>query len=865
MNLSEALKAGVIPNTANPIDIILTAHSEHLEDFLQKQIPRHHQIMSNAHTVDEARNKFKVKCDFSEAELATMSDLKIWPGTLEVTGPSDSTESPQFDHVLNEAPSLSAMKSSLGILNSLRRKKIHRPVNDSTITHCYNCNSAFGMIHRKHHCRACGRIFCYNCSQWSERIPQDLISYNDTKHWIIPGQASRVCQSCRDIIDNFRRIEHLVKYFEIVAFPFDLCVRASTLCKDWREAMRIYLSNVRDIQYSLPSTPLTDRDRRALKSNMSYFQGHNKWLLQALKMGLQRGLPLGAIGVQSRLPSGELSTITEGTGYVGEEISTGRIKRCTEMMCDRNCCEELTAFDAIIIVNTPLYNVDVKLMALRILDTTTFPPDIALFLPMEDSSVQDFILRRPDLFFDFFWLSRIDHGLSTDIFKNKLMLANHDQAHSVQESIQLIAMLESYDNLYTLAQKLQSLKVPFMGPFGMIEKFDSDITMKPSATRPIIMRYYEKGVKRAFLYKQEDVRKDAHVVALIRLMYHLCGDIFASCRDAAFLPVSSGAIDIVGPRRDSGSWFTRDSPIHSNSFKHPVSLPNIFQSSPRSIPGMPTPPPPSPISSFPNDSPTSMMRDTTYTRSPLDFLSQSPGERFLDSFPNPEGMPSETDMRFLAIYRVMPISTNAGFIEIVPNAHTLSDVLARGTISNHLYKSNVNKTVREVSSNYSASLAFWTVVTYLLGVGDRHLENIMIRDDGVLFHIDYGFVFGADSTASFVRLDKNLIEGLGGNDMYEAFKARCCEIYCCLRRHVNFICACLLRLATIRPPIKGYDFTPEFIERFVTDRFLLGQTEEEAKEAFSNIIDSSRETFVRRVSDIVHSTMSTLKIHWWSQ
>ncbi len=142
------------------------------------------------------------------------------------------------------------------------------------------------MLNRRHHCRACGRIFCYLCSQWSEIIPKDLISYINIKDWITPGQVSRVCQLCKDIINNFRRIEGLVKYFEIVAYPFDLCVKASTLSRDWREAIRIYLFNIRDIQYSVPSMPLLERDKRALQSNIQHIQGHSKWILQALKMGL---------------------------------------------------------------------------------------------------------------------------------------------------------------------------------------------------------------------------------------------------------------------------------------------------------------------------------------------------------------------------------------------------------------------------------------------------------------------------------------------------------------------------------------------------------------------------------------------------
>ncbi|KAK4046921.1 Phosphatidylinositol (PI) 3-kinase [Microbotryomycetes sp. JL201] len=97
----------------------------------------------------------------------------------------------------------------------------------------------------------------------------------------------------------------------------------------------------------------------------------------------------------------------------------------------------------------------------------------------------------------------------------------------------------------------------------------------------------------------------------------------------------------------------------------------------------------------------------------------------------------------------------------------------------------------EVLDTYVRSCAGYCVVTYLLGVGDRHLDNLLLSPDGHFFHVDFGYILGRDPKPfpPAVKVCKEMVDAMGGvhSQHYVRFKSLCHTGFALLRKNANLI------------------------------------------------------------------------------
>ncbi|KAG1669979.1 hypothetical protein FOA52_016240 [Chlamydomonas sp. UWO 241] len=208
---------------------------------------------------------------------------------------------------------------------------------------------------------------------------------------------------------------------------------------------------------------------------------------------------------------------------------------------------------------------------------------------------------------------------------------------------------------------------------------------------------------------------------------------------------------------------------------------------------------------------------------------------------------------------VLPTSGDDGLVEFVPST-PLSKVLStHRTIHRYLSQWQADPggpfgLKAEALETFVRSCAGYCVATYVLGVGDRHLDNLMLTADGRLFHIDFGYILGNDPKPfpPPMKICKEMVEAMGGqgSEYYVQFRMYCCEAYNILRKSADLILSLFHLMAGAS--IETIRADPEKAILKLQEKFRLDFTDEQAVEYMQMLINESATALMPQIVETTH-------------
>ncbi|KAK4227533.1 phosphatidylinositol 3-kinase catalytic subunit type 3 [Podospora fimiseda] len=222
----------------------------------------------------------------------------------------------------------------------------------------------------------------------------------------------------------------------------------------------------------------------------------------------------------------------------------------------------------------------------------------------------------------------------------------------------------------------------------------------------------------------------------------------------------------------------------------------------------------------------------------------------------------------LSPYKILATSTSAGLSQFVPSMtfQGISSKFRSNPALSYLKQNSPDSNGpyglrKETLDIFIKSCAGYCVITYILGVGDRHLDNLLLAPDGHFFHADFGYILGRDPKpfAPAMKLSKEMVDCMGGpnSDYYKQFKQYCFLAYSALRKNSNLILNLFSLMVDANiPDIK---LEPDKAVLKVKDRFHLELTEEEAIRHLERIIDDNLNALVPVVIDKLHELVQAFR------
>ncbi|XP_071472467.1 phosphatidylinositol 4-phosphate 3-kinase C2 domain-containing subunit alpha isoform X2 [Marmota flaviventris] len=227
------------------------------------------------------------------------------------------------------------------------------------------------------------------------------------------------------------------------------------------------------------------------------------------------------------------------------------------------------------------------------------------------------------------------------------------------------------------------------------------------------------------------------------------------------------------------------------------------------------------------------------------------------------------DLR-MVIFKCLSTGRDRGMVELVPASDTLRKIQVEYGVTGSfkdkplaewLRKYNPSEEEYEkASENFIYSCAGCCVATYVLGICDRHNDNIMLRSTGHMFHIDFGKFLGhAQMFGSFKRdrapfvLTSDMAYVINGGEKptirFQLFVDLCCQAYNLIRKQTNLF----LNLLSLMIPSGLPELTSVQDLKYVRDALQPQTTDAEATIFFTRLIESSLGSIATKFNFFIHN------------
>jgi len=629
-------------------------------------------------------------------------------------------------------------------------------VDSSLVNKCQNCSTSFGFLTRKHHSRSCGGVFCTNCCNKYVEIPNKFInkpkidlSYrsfiSNSYRKFIDKKKELVCSDCSYKILQLLTVENLIKIFSYLDLK-DL-YKVMLVCKNYNIAATYHITKFRDIQYKTNESLYNNWEINILWNMRNYFSNHNIWFNAIIK-------------------SIYCYTMRQVSNRIDTECSTHTSSLLHDPTHNNNRLEWLY----ILLYNNKIIkeaiNNNEKLREFiskncfykRGIQEAEFTHNIkikcwSLLCSRRCSCIMD----TSDIIDILEYITNIIGG--NIMWNNKL-----NKSIIILLTLHLICInsTKKYSYIPLLCKIFTDLfdKDIFIDDIEFINLIYNTIFINCDTKFIYCILYEKKYIESINISSTYDINHFTfyknlssyinifHSINIIKRV-----DDMIRCIDM----ILSGDIINIGDNMPFINPFNPDQMITRiikstviNSYTKPILIECEIDNNN--------------LSNFKFI----IKKDSNLRKEQIISSLITTLQKKIHSMGfSIDEVPS---------YQIIILSKDIGLIEFINDSITLRMVNEMGySLQNYISYHNKNCTIEFIKRRFVNSLSISSAISYIIGLGDRHLDNIMICNNGVIFNIDYGYIMEQPLTLfemPQIKITSDIIDMLEGTNStyYDDFK-----------------------------------------------------------------------------------------------